>query len=261
MQVTKPNGDTGSFQAHLPVMIIMGDQLSQDTICCRRKANAGGAGRVHRSCMCSYMTVDDYTSQCLPVPKQLIDQLITYSTRTETDFHSIIDNDPNIENKTSARSRNSTIMKYLRKQKQVFNTILSRPFTSHPVFSAFADIDFGSWESGVYDATFDDFMHSAEEGLIENIGTTLFDGLVSSESEKIESLMIPLLTSVRSSARNTFPRWKLHKGFSRQTLMTMGERVGSLFSLALALHNKRDSCHHSRWTCKAASQVSILSTK
>ena len=100
------------------------------------------------------------------------------------------------------------------------------------MISAFDDIDFGAWKSGEYDATFDDFMHSFEEGMMENIGTTLFDGLVSSETEKVESIMIPLLTSSRSSVRSVYPRWRLQKGFSRQTLMTMGERVGSVFSIA-----------------------------
>ena len=41
--------------------------------------------------------------------------------------------------------------------------------------------------------------------MMENIATTLFDGLVTSEAEKVESLMIPLLTSSRSSVRNAYP--------------------------------------------------------
>lgn len=115
--------------------------------------------------------------------------------------------------------------------------ILGKPLTIHPVVSAFHDLNFGAWTNGIYDATFDDFMHSFEEGMTENIGATLFDGLVPSEAETVESIMIPLLSSIHSSARSTFPRWRLQKGFSRQTLMTMGERVGSVFSLALGLHN------------------------
>ena len=153
------------------------------------------------------------------------------------DLEDIIEKENLIRDKTAAKTPNSRTMKYFRRQKQMFNSILSRPFTAHPVISAFHGIDFGSWTSGVYDATFDDFMHSFEEGMMENIGSTLFDGLVPSESEAVETLMIPLLTSARSSARSTFPRWRLQKGFSRQTLMTMGERVGSVFSLSLALHN------------------------
>lgn len=236
LRVHKQDGSCSYFRAHLPVMIIMGDQLSQDTLCCRRKANAGGAGRIHRSCMCSYLTTDDHTAKCRPVPKKLIENFISYSTRTKADIETIIDRETRITDKTAAKSPNSRTMKYFRQQRRMFNVLLSRPYTTHPVISAFHDVDFGAWTSGVYDATIDDFMHSFEEGMMENIGATLFDGLVSSETEKVESLMIPLLTNAKSSARTTFPRWRLQKGFSRHTLMTMGERVGSIFSIALALH-------------------------
>lgn len=238
LQIKSGTGRIRQLKAHLPIMIILGDQLSQDTLCCRRKANGGGAGRVHRSCMCSYLSSDDHEGSCENVPVDLIHHMIRFSTRSLLELEKIVDQDDGIDDKTSAKNVNSRTMRYFRKQKQMFNVILSRPFTTHPVISAFHGMDFGAWKSGVYDATFDDFMHSCEEGMMENIGTTLFDGLVSSETEKVESLMIPLLTSTRSSVRSTYPRWRLQKGFSRQTLMTMGERVGSVFSIALALHHR-----------------------
>ena len=235
IKVKKSDGSYSSYHAHLPLMIIMGDQLSQDTLCCRKKSNSGGAGRVHRSCMCSYLDTDNHKSKCKPLPKDTIHDMIIRSTRTVEDMEAIIDMEELIDNKRSAKTLNSKTMKYLRRQRQMFNTILGRPFTMHPVISAFHDVDFGAWKNGVYDATFDDFMHSCEEGMMENIGGTLFGGLVPSECEKVESLMIPFLT-FRSSAKSTFPRWRISKGFSRQTLMTMAERVGSVFSIALALH-------------------------
>ena len=39
----------------LEVACVIGDQLSQDTHCCRKKINGGGAGRIHRSCFTSFM--------------------------------------------------------------------------------------------------------------------------------------------------------------------------------------------------------------
>jgi hypothetical protein len=165
--------------------------------------------------------------------------MIRFSTRSIDEMEDIIDRERHILDKSATKNVHSRTMRYFRKQKQMFNIVLSKPYTTHPVLSAFHGIDFGAWKSGVYDATFDDFMHSCEEGMMENIGTTLFDGLVTSEAEKVESLMIDMLTSTRSSVRNTYPRWRLQKGFSRQTLMTMGERVGSVFSLALALHHRQ----------------------
>ncbi|KAG9292169.1 hypothetical protein G9A89_000600 [Geosiphon pyriformis] len=40
-------GKTVQWKAFLPLMIMMGDQLSQDTLCGWLKSNSGGAGRVH----------------------------------------------------------------------------------------------------------------------------------------------------------------------------------------------------------------------
>jgi hypothetical protein len=59
------NGKEKELTAHLPVMLVLGDQQSQDTICCRMKSNTGGAGRVCRNCLCSYLSADDPTCECI----------------------------------------------------------------------------------------------------------------------------------------------------------------------------------------------------
>jgi hypothetical protein len=120
----------------------------------------------------------------------------------------------------------------------MYKRILNRPYTSHAVKNAFEGMDFGTWSGGVYDATFDDFMHGAELGLLTYIGTSIFGGLQPKESELLESKIRPLLTAIRSSVRSDYPRWRVQKGFSRQTLMTSSERVGSLFILTLSLQIK-----------------------
>ena len=71
------NGVRIELIARLPVMIVMGDQKSQDTLCGRKHANSGGAGRVHRSCMCSYLTVDDAAHKCVDVCSQTIKKFAT----------------------------------------------------------------------------------------------------------------------------------------------------------------------------------------
>ena len=48
--------------------------------------------------------------------------------------------------------------------------------------------------------------------------------------------MIPLLKSVRSSVRNNYPRWRIQTGFSKKTLITSNERVGSSLTLVLTMH-------------------------
>jgi hypothetical protein len=60
----------------LEVAFVIGDQLSQDTHCCRKKINGGGAGRIHRSCMTSSLhasTIRD--GGCTAISKNVLDQL------------------------------------------------------------------------------------------------------------------------------------------------------------------------------------------
>ena len=234
VQVVK-DGVTVAMKARLPVMLILGDQLSQDTLTARCKSNSGGAGRVHRACMCSYLTVDDPTYTCVKVCSDTLGEMTSLATMSDQDLSKIIDDDLSIVNKDRARRSTSTEMKYLRKRRKMFTRILNRPYTSHAVKNAFAGIDFGSWSGGVYDATFDDFMHGTESGLLTYIGTSIFGGLQPKECESLESKIRPLLTATRSSVRSEYPRWRLQKGFTRQTLMTASERVGSLFILTLSL--------------------------
>jgi hypothetical protein len=58
----------------LPVAFIIGDQQSQDKHCGRKPINAGGAGRIHRRCMCSSMAVSK--GGCQMVSKTDIDALL-----------------------------------------------------------------------------------------------------------------------------------------------------------------------------------------
>jgi len=116
--------------------------------------------------------------------------------------------------------------------------ILQHPFTQHAIRNAFDGVDFGSWESGIFKATFDDFMHSTESGLFEYVADLVFDGLTKTEKQDVETLIRSFLLPVRSSVKITYPRWRLQEGFSNQTRMTCGEKVGSIFVLALSLQYK-----------------------
>jgi hypothetical protein len=214
------NGAVTELIARLPVMLVMGDQLSQDTLCARCKANSGGAGRVHRACMCSYLTVDDPLHKCEKVDPKIMEFMTTRALMTSDNFSKIIDDETTILDKNKAKQVHSQEMKYLKRQSLMFTRILKRPYTSHAIKNAFDGISFGAWTSGLYEAAFDDFMHSAESGLLMYIGTAIFGGLQLKERELLESKINPLLTSSRSSIRSDYPRWRVQPGFSRQTLMT-----------------------------------------
>jgi hypothetical protein len=212
-------------RAVVPLMMIMGDQLSQDILCSRLKANAGGAGRVHRSCMCSYMTVDDQSHTCQQVPKESLSRMTAHASLSDSQINLLAGSNPH-ENA------------YLKRVRNMNRRFLEHPFGCYPIQNAFADMDFGAWPAGVYDACVDDFMHSCELGLIKSVCNVIFEGLQNLESHKLEHLIASKFNNTKSSVRSTYPRWRLNPGFSGQTMMTSSERVGSMFSLCLALqHN------------------------
>jgi len=228
------NGDIVERRAQLPLMLVMGDQLSQDTLCGRLKSNSGGAGRVHRNCMCSYLNIDDPYHECKKVDLSQLQRLTTYATMSDDDISYKISSIPTFA--SSIKHAKSARM-FLLKKRSMFRSILRHPFTTHPITNAFDGINFGSWSAGIHDATFDDFMHSVEAGMVAYISETVYDGLTKKEKEIVEEITQPLLDDQRCSAISNYPRWRLQPGFTRQTLMTSGERVGSLLALSLSLQD------------------------
>jgi hypothetical protein len=224
-------------KAILPVMVVMGDQLSQDTLCGRLKSNSGGAGRVHRSCMCSYLNVDDPYHVCKAVNISTLQYLTRHAMISDNDVDLTVLAASN--RSVSFSSKDVRTMKaFLQKKRTMFRSILRHPFTTHPIENAFNDIDFGSWTAGIHDATFDDFMHSVEAGMITYIAETVYAGLTKKEKDTVEDLTRPLLGEHRCSVTSNYPRWRIQPGFSRQTLMTSGERVGSILALSLSLQHR-----------------------
>ena len=234
IMVQFPDGRIEHRRALLPLMIVMGDQLSQDTLCGRMKSNAGGAGRVHRSCMCSYLNIDDPYHQCQRVNVETLRFLSTKSLVTDDDIDSqVLTHCSHLPHTKEARA----MKMFLQRQRTMFRSILRNPFTTHAIKNAFEDVDFGSWQSGIHDATFDDFMHSVEGGMVSYITESVYDGLTKKEKDSVEEMTRSMLAEQRCSVISHYPRWRLQPGFTRQTLMTSGERVGSLLALALSLND------------------------
>ena len=78
-------------QLLLPVAFIMGDQMSQDKLCGRKAINAGGAGRIHRGCMCSQLHASSPCGGiCKRVDKKRILELTHLSRMTESETKDIV---------------------------------------------------------------------------------------------------------------------------------------------------------------------------
>lgn len=235
VSVKLPNGQVVRRIAYVPLMIVMGDQLSQDTLCGRIKSNSGGAGRVHRSCMCSYLHVDDPHHQCQKIDMDTINFLFKEGSKTNDMLKEEIQT--NMAGDNFSPQEKKTTLTYLTKKRNMFRCILRHPFSMHPIRNAFDGIDFGSWSAGIHDATFDDFMHSVEAGMIAYITETVYGGLTKGENQDIEDLTRLIFDKHKCSVSDDYPRMRLQPGFSNQTLMTSGERVGSLLALSLSLQH------------------------
>ena len=188
----KVTGAVVQKRARVPLMMIMGDQLSQDVLCSRLKANAGGAGRVHRSCMCSYMTVDDPSHKCQGVPQERLSQMTEYASLSDSQIVELADS-------------NQQEIAYLKRVRNMNRKFLEHPFGCYPIQNAFVGMDFGAWPSGIYDASVDDFMHSCELGLIKCMCNVLFNSLQNQETHKLEQLISSKFNNIKTSVRSTYP--------------------------------------------------------
>ena len=142
---------------------IFGDQKSQDFACGQKATNGGGAGWIHRLCMCSANNVTNTSRPvkelglpCSPINTKIVSRLnelaLGYSAAS-----------------TVAIANDSALDCYLKRQQKLAVALLSRPYTMHPLRNAFDGVDFGSNPWGVFAATADDHLHSWEAGGAENV--------------------------------------------------------------------------------------------
>lgn len=227
-------------RCHFPVIMVEGDQLSQDKLCCRVVNNAGGASRCHRGCMCSFLDAGNPDAVCRPVNEDTINQLNGIAVQALDKDHAsklateLMDPDHNYPHGSQQETKNCTMFAKMRAK--IATVLLAKPFQTHPCINAFDGLDLGV-HSSIREAAADDVMHATEGGQLKESADSTYDGITKTEKAKVEGSMMKCLKQIRTSSRDTFPRWRLSPGFSNQTNMTCEERAGSMLQLALGLHN------------------------
>jgi Plavaka transposase len=220
------------------VAFVIGDQLSQDTHCCRKKSNSGGAGRAHRSCLTSFISATKIQPEgCTVVSKKVLDSLCDIIWQYEDcdkQNEYLLQKLPQVH---TQRLKKKIIM-LMKTRCQVARDILEKVFTLYPVHNAWSDVSFGSNENGIHRAAVDDPMHYNASGLFAYLGKIAFGGLRPAEAEMLEGYMREDF-SVRSSVRYDLPRGKFTTGFTNCTLLTSNEKVGIMHALYLSLGTPR----------------------
>ena len=217
---------------------VIGDQVSQDTHCCRKKINAGGAGRVHRSCLTSFINASKTPPEdgCHPVSKAALDSLcdIIWQHEDPSRQHVI----PIVGTAAAMKLIKKKIHSLTLLRSQVARDILEKVFSTYPVHNAWSKVTFGANINGIHRAALDDPMHYNASGLFPYLSEVAFKGLQPKEAEQLETYMRQDF-SVRSSVRYDLPRGKFTSGFTNCTLQTSNEKVGIIHALYLSLDTPR----------------------
>ena len=108
-------------------------------------------------------------------------------------------------------------------------------YSMYPIVNAWNDVSFGSNVNGIYRATLDDPMHYCDSGSCFYIIQVAYLSMTNSERAEMEKIVQTYFKGKRSSMRDDLPRGKFSSGFSQTTLLTAGEKIGTVFSLYVAL--------------------------
>jgi len=243
-------GEIACVRPIFEVAFVIGDQESQDKHTGRKACNGGGSGRIHRSCMASYLSSDTFSSHnaCNLLNKKTVEDLsrISLDGTLKDRRADIVDKTyPSIANQAGSRvaiRENNKIReqfdKFLQLRGSVATDILGRTYTMHPIDNAWNDVSFGSNPNGIYRASLDDPMHYHCSGLLTYVLEVAFGHLKPTEAASVENLLRKQ-HSMRSSRRYDFPRGKFSDGFSNCTLITSSERVGLIHGRVC---HKLDDC-------------------
>lgn len=234
-------GETCRVRLILEVAIVMGDQLSQDTHCCRKKINSGGAGRIHRGCFTSYLNAaTPKENGCCEMSKSVIDNLTDIINLWEKQCNrdAFVQDFLAKEGIAATQKAKKRVEKSIRTRSSLARDILEKVFSLYPVPNAWNGISFGSNKNGIHRATLDDPMHYNPGGLFMYLAQIAFGGLLPKEQELLEQYMRED-ASARCSVQYDLPRGKFISGFSNCTLLTASEKVGIMYALYLGLGTTR----------------------
>jgi len=247
-------GITYTKRLLLPVAFVMGDQMSQDKLCGRKAINAGGAGRIHRGCMCSQLHASSPRGGiCQRVNKENLLALTSLSRMTESEMKDIVRNDiPTppastlVKEKQRIQKKQLELLAHHQRRTKFARTTLEKVYSMYPIKNAWNDVCFGSNDNGIYRATLDDPMHYCDSGSFSYLTQVAFLSMTTKERQEMEDIIKQYFKDKRSSVRDDFPHGKFTAGFSRTTLLTAGEKIGLVFALNMALGTAEGSALYTK---------------
>jgi hypothetical protein len=190
-----------------PIMMVLNDGKSGDTLVCRYLSYRTGTGAISRRCLTSFEDCDDPLHECEWRDGLKIQELLKACEQTGGD---------NADVRADAHSQ-------------------LKQMSIHPVNNAFdtEGVSFGDNDMGISYATPGDFMHMFDSGVIKYVVKCTLDSIGDQKKAALDLLVDDLFCNHRSSLKSEYPRNNFAKGFTNLTLITSNEWAGCLFTLAL----------------------------
>ena len=180
-----------------PVAFIIGDTLSQDTLCGRVPTYTKKVRRSHRACYCRYYDLADPHHKCQWVRQK--------------EQHDLLKNceDSGAEDDIVLRGRLQEV-------------------STNRSYSSLFDVWFGVSVFGFFLACVTDLMHVFRQGTIPKCIFAFFERLSSNQKKELEKLAEECIHGTRSSQRSRFPRVSFSGGFTKMKFLSAGEWMGAL---------------------------------
>jgi hypothetical protein len=227
---------------------VSGDQKLQDYLCGRKASNNGSAGCIHHGCMAlavnSTAVGPDSALHggCQKPPIEVLNRLndlalMDVSDNANLGPMALIQQLLPAESSKEQREKH-LVVQHLCCVQRLSKNILGRVFSMHAHQNAFDYIDFGANEHGILAAMAEDHLHSCESGIMLNLAEVAYSGLTDSDRSEFEDIVRKMVQGCTSSALAEYPHGTVKTDFGKLTLCSHKEKVGSVFYLLIALHNK-----------------------
>jgi hypothetical protein len=228
--------------------IVLGDQKLQDYLCGRKVSNNGSASHICNGCMALAVNATAVGPDgilhggCHKPPTQVLNRLndlalMDVSDNADLGPMTLVQQFLPAEARKQQRE-NLLVVEHLCRVQRLSKSILSRVFSMHAHCNAFDSIDFGANEHGILVATAKDHLHSCKSGIMLNLAEVAYGGLTDSEQSEFEEIVQTMVRGCTSSVLAEYPHGTVKTDFGKLTLCSHKEKVGSIFCLLIALHNK-----------------------
>ena len=107
----------------------------------------------------------------------MIQSLSRKATRSDEDLSKILSTEINISSESVSSTEEGENFCISQTTERYVYEDLEKSYSTHSIENVYFDMDFGSWNAGIFDATHDHFMHSAENGLFVYVANILFEDL------------------------------------------------------------------------------------